>query len=169
MGHSKASSAKPVGHGPLVDEILPMRFPIVIHSDSQVAYGVTVPDLPGCFSAGSTMDEALQSAVEAIECHIEGLLLDGEDFPTAGSIEQHARDPELAGGTWALVEVDLSKLSGQVRRVNVTIPERVLERIDAYANRHGTSRSGALTAAAFQLLASQSPDEEPTEVFVNSA
>jgi len=115
------------------------------------------------------MDEALQSAVEAIECHIEGLLLNGEDFPTAGSIEQHARNPELADGTWALVEVDLSKLSGQVRRVNITVPERVLERIDAYASRYGTSRSGALTAAALQLLASQSPDQEPREAFVHLA
>jgi len=35
-----------------------------------------VPDLPGCFSAGATFDEALTEAVEAIECHLEGLLLD---------------------------------------------------------------------------------------------
>ena len=54
-----------------------MRFPIVIHKDRDSDYGVTVPDLPGCFSAGNTTDEALSNAIEAIECHIEGLLLDG--------------------------------------------------------------------------------------------
>ena len=42
-----------------------MRFPIVIHKDRQSSYGVTVPDLPGCFSAGDTLDEALDSTHSA--------------------------------------------------------------------------------------------------------
>jgi len=50
-----------------------MRYPVVIHKDQDSDYGVTVPDLPGCFSAGSTVDEAIDNAVEAIECHVEGL------------------------------------------------------------------------------------------------
>ena len=50
-----------------------MRYPVVIHKDHNSDYGVTVPDLPGCFSAAETMDEALREAVEAIECHLEGL------------------------------------------------------------------------------------------------
>ena len=36
-----------------------MRFPVVLHSDNGVRFGVTVPDLPGCFSNGDTFDEAL--------------------------------------------------------------------------------------------------------------
>ena len=44
-----------------------MRFPIVIHKDETSAYGVTVPDLPGCFSAGDTPEDAIVSAQEAIE------------------------------------------------------------------------------------------------------
>ena len=55
-----------------------MRYPVVVHKDPHSDYGVTVPDLPGCFSAGETLDEALQEVVEAIEAHLEGLLLDGE-------------------------------------------------------------------------------------------
>jgi predicted RNase H-like HicB family nuclease len=66
-----------------------MRFPVVIHKDADSDYGVTVPDLPGCFSAGDTIDDALTNAVEAIECHIEGLLLDGETVPHAVAIEHH--------------------------------------------------------------------------------
>ena len=53
-----------------------MRYPTVIHKDSDSDYGVTVPDVPGCFSAGETIDEALIQVVEAIEAHLEGLLLD---------------------------------------------------------------------------------------------
>lgn len=39
-----------------------MRFPVVLHTDDGVRYGVTVPDLPGCFSSGDTFDAALDSA-----------------------------------------------------------------------------------------------------------
>lgn len=51
-----------------------MRYPVIIHKDPQSDYGVSVTDLPGCFSAGETLDEALTQVVEAIECHLEGLL-----------------------------------------------------------------------------------------------
>ena len=52
-----------------------MRYPIVIHKDTDSDYGVIVPDLPGCFSAGTTLDEAMSMAQDAIECHIGGLYL----------------------------------------------------------------------------------------------
>jgi predicted RNase H-like HicB family nuclease len=58
-----------------------LRFPIVIHKDPDSEYGVTVPDLLGCFSAAETLDEAFGAAKEAIECHLERLLLDGDPFP----------------------------------------------------------------------------------------
>ena len=53
-----------------------MQYPVVIHKDVESAYGVSVPDLPGCFSAGDTLEEAVESAQEAIACHLEGLLMD---------------------------------------------------------------------------------------------
>src|SRR3989338_4900063 len=58
-----------------------MRFPVVLHTDDGVRYGVTVPDLPGCFSAGDTFDDALDSVVEAIDLHLEGLTEEGDDIP----------------------------------------------------------------------------------------
>jgi predicted RNase H-like HicB family nuclease len=72
-----------------------MRYPVVIHKDRKSDYGVTVPDLPGCFSAGETMEEALTHAVEAIECHLEGLLLDGDEIPQAQPIEKHLKNRDL--------------------------------------------------------------------------
>ncbi len=57
-----------------------MRYPIVIHKDSHSDYGVTIPDLPGCFSVGSTIEEAINMAQEAAECHIEGILIDSEPY-----------------------------------------------------------------------------------------
>ena len=132
-----------------------MRYPVVLHKDSNSDYGVTVPDLPGCFSAGDSFDDALQQVVEAIECHLEGLLLDGEPIPAPKPIEFHQSNPDYAGGIWAFVTVDITKLSGKTRRVNITLPERVLNLMDKYANEHGESRSGLIAEATIAYIASR--------------
>ena len=132
-----------------------MRYPVVIHKDPESDYGVTVPDLPGCFSAGATMEEALQVAVEAIETHLEGMLLDGEAIPSPQSIDAHQTNPDFSNGIWALVSVDITKLSGKTRRVNVTLPERVLNVMDKYATDHGETRSGLIAQAAIEYIASR--------------
>ncbi len=82
-----------------------LRFAAVIHKDEESGYGVTVPDLPGCFSAGDTLEEAIESAREAVACHIEGLLMDGEPVPEQTPLEKGpASDDE--DGIRALVRVD---------------------------------------------------------------
>ena len=131
-----------------------MRYPVVIHKDPKSDYGVTVPDLPGCFSAGETLDEALLEVVEAIECHLEGLLLDGESVSMPQSVEHHQSNPDYSDGVWALVTIDLAKLSGKSKRVNVTLPERVLKLMDKYASDNGETRSGLITQAALEYIAS---------------
>ena len=133
-----------------------MQYPIVIHKDPDSDYGVTVPDLPGCFTAGSTMDEALSYAVEAIECHLEGLMIDPEPIPIASSIQHHQANPDYADGIWAFVSVDLSKLSGSSESLNVTLPQKLWKLIDDYAVRRGDSRSGVMGQAALEFIASHS-------------
>ena len=130
-----------------------MRYPVVIHKEPGSDYGVTVPDLPGCFSAGETVDEALTEVVEAIECHIEGLLIDEESIPQPNSIEYHKNNPDFADGVWAVVSVDLSKLSGKSKRVNITVPERLLYIMDQYAAEHGETRSGLIAQATIEYIA----------------
>jgi metal-responsive CopG/Arc/MetJ family transcriptional regulator len=49
--------------------------------------------------------------------------------------------------------VDVSKLSGKAKRVNITLPERLLSQIDDYARRHGGTRSGLLAHAALEYVA----------------
>ncbi len=129
-----------------------MNYPIAIHKDEHSDYGVTVPDLPGCFSAGETIEEAVNMAHEAIHTHIEGLLLDGDTLPTPIPLEQHQQNPEFVGAVWMLVPVNMDKLSGKAKRINITIPEPALERIDAYVKDHGETRSGFLTRAALQAM-----------------
>jgi len=129
-----------------------MRYPVVIHKDKSSDYGVTVPDLPGCFSAGETMEDAMTNVVEAIECHLEGLLFDGDAIHEVQSVETHQRNNAFAGGTWALVSVDLSKLASKAKRINITLPERVLALVDEQAKREGESRSGLLARAVLDYI-----------------
>ncbi|KAI9133106.1 type II toxin-antitoxin system HicB family antitoxin [Acaryochloris sp. CCMEE 5410] len=129
-----------------------MQYPVVIHKDTDSAYGVTVPDLPGCFSAGDTMDEAMSNVVEAIECHVEGLLLEGEDIPLPQPMDIYYDNPDYEEGIWGVVSVDLSKLSGKATWINITIPERILSKIDTQVAESGGNRSSYLVNAALAYI-----------------
>jgi hypothetical protein len=50
--------------------------------------------------------------------------------------------PDYARGVWAVISIDLSKLSDKTKRVNITLPERVFSILDKYAFRNGETRSG---------------------------
>ena len=133
-----------------------MRYPIVIHKDPDSDYGVTVPDLPGCFSAGSTMDEAIGMAQEAILCHVEGLLMDAQPVPERLPLEVHLADEFYADGIWALVEVDLAEVCTKTVQVSITLPESVLAVADEVAEREGESRSGLFTRAVLDHISQHS-------------
>ncbi|MDR0250687.1 MAG: type II toxin-antitoxin system HicB family antitoxin [Burkholderiales bacterium] len=126
-----------------------MRYPIAIEpGDAKHDYGVVVPDLPGCFSAGATLDDAIQSASEAILLHIDGLLDDGEPIPAASAVERYAKNKAYKGWIWAIAEIDMSQLDDSAERVNITVPRRALRIIDEAAKRDGESRSGFLVKSA---------------------
>jgi len=125
-----------------------MLYPIVIHKDPGSTFGVTVPDLPGCFSAGDTIDEALHMSQQAIELHIEGLLEDSNHVPLPCLIDEHQCSADYRGGVWALVDVDLDKLMGPAERINITVPRFALRKIDAAAAKAGMNRSQFLVRTA---------------------
>ncbi len=120
-----------------------MRYPIAIERGTDTtAYGVVVPDLPGCFSAGDTLDEAISGAEEAVAAWIDAALDAGEAIPAPSGIDALAADPAYAGWILAAVTVDPALLDDKVERVNITLPRRVLLRLDALARAAGESRSG---------------------------
>ena len=129
-----------------------MYYPIVIHKEPRSSYGVTVPDLPGCFSGGDTLDVAIARASEAVAFHIEGLLLQGEPAPPPQPIAVNQANPDYADGIWVLVAVDLALVSEKSVRVNISMPSRVLAALDTAAQREGSTRSSLLTQAALGLI-----------------
>ncbi|OQY64583.1 MAG: hypothetical protein B6D47_13090, partial [Rhodocyclaceae bacterium UTPRO2] len=99
-----------------------MKYPIAIEpGDDKHAYGVVVPDLPGCFSAGDTLDEAMDNAREAIELWLETVIDDGGAVPEPRPLAEHQKKKAFKGWVWAVVAVDLAQLSDKAERVNITL------------------------------------------------
>jgi len=133
-----------------------MKSLIAIEPGSEtMASGVAVPALPGGFSAGETLEEAYDNAVEAIEAFCEVLAEDGKDMSAAASMAelmtQHAE--EFAGSTWGIVGAPIERLFGPAEKINITVPGRVLVKIDEYAKSRRMSRSGFLVQAAQEAIA----------------
>jgi predicted RNase H-like HicB family nuclease len=130
-----------------------MKYPIAIHKDETTCFGVSVPDLPGCFSAGETIDEALNNAQEAISSHLEILAEEGAIAPAPSEIGKHYASPDYAGATWAYVDVDVSAFLGGTEKATVTLPKLLIRRIDAVVAAGGAkSRSAFLADSALRAL-----------------
>lgn len=85
-----------------------MLYPIAISiGDGQHAWGVDIPDVPGCFSAGEDLDDASANAREAIEGHFEILAESGLPIPPASKIALHTANPKYAGCVWDVIEITM--------------------------------------------------------------
>jgi predicted RNase H-like HicB family nuclease len=123
----------------------------LIHKDSDSDFGVSFPDLPGCVTAGSTLDEARDMAAEALALHLEGIEQDGSALPEPSSLETVMTDLENRDGVAILVQAPNG--SAKSVRINITLPEDVLREIDRYAEAEGFTRSGFLAKAAKSAMA----------------
>ena len=128
-----------------------MQFLVVLHTETnRTDYGVTVPELPGCVSAGDTLEQALANAGEAILGHLEVMVEDGKPVP-----EPNSTVPPLGPGQMiGAVKVDLAELEAlrETVRLNISMARRTLERIDEAARLAGTTRSGFLAMAALEHI-----------------
>lgn len=130
-----------------------MKFTIAIEPGTKkAAFGVVVPDLPGCFSAGDTVEEAFDNAREAIEAHCEVLAEERKAIPTPKPMSTWQKDPEYRGWTWGIVDVPVDRFFGPAEKINITVPGRLLKQIDEYAKSHGQTRSAFLTKAALEAM-----------------
>ncbi len=112
------------------------------------AFGVVVPDLPGCFSAGETLDEALAAAEQAASAWVGATLDAGVAVPPPGSLDAVRANPDYAGWIFAVITLDPAWLDDRVERVNITLPRRVLKRLDSLAAEAEGTRSGAIANLA---------------------
>lgn len=135
-----------------------MKLPVVLHKEADSVYGITVPDIPGYFSAGPIagpiVAESLDDVKEAHALHFEGLVADGDPLPQVLVIDPRINNHDYQGGVWAVVEFDVTPYFGKAVRFNATLPEFLLERIDARvrSDQRYSSRSGFLATVALREL-----------------
>lgn len=131
-----------------------MRY-VALIDGKRGAYGVVVPDLPGCTSAGRTMEEAYRNAVEAVQLWVADAEADGESLPAARSLETMRKDPEIAGalgGGAAIAMVPVLRDAGRPARANLSLDAGLLETIDEAAKAHGLTRSAFIASAALEKI-----------------
>ena len=125
----------------------------VVHKDPKSDFGVSFPDFPGCITAGTTIDEAKDMANDALSLHVKGLLEDGEDIPGPSKLEDIMENPEYSDSV-AILVVSVSEVKPRSVRVNITVPEDMLRKIDSIAKQRGMSRSSFLVNAAQNAISS---------------
>lgn len=131
-----------------------MRYIALIYKEPESAFGIVFPDVPGCFSAGDTMDEAFHNGVEALALHIRWLEADGEPVPEPRSMEEIANDKTLADDYTdaILVVIPLIRDLGSTTRINVSLDLGLLKAIDDEARSRKQTRSAFIASAVRREL-----------------
>ncbi|WP_312282844.1 type II toxin-antitoxin system HicB family antitoxin [Pseudescherichia sp.] len=133
-----------------------MFYPAYIHADADGSASGFFPDVPGCFFAGDTLDDAFQDAKAALTAHFELICEIGETLPGPGSIEAHLKNnpADFTDGQWLLVDININQFDGRAERINITLPKRLLTKIDHFVREHPdySNRSAFLAEAARRVL-----------------
>lgn len=123
-----------------------MLYPIYVHKEKGSAYGATFPDIPGCFAGADDIQALPRATQEAVEAHFGA---DDDPIPPASTPEAWSDHPEYqSGGFWMLVDIDLGRVRSRAMRLNISLPESLVQRIDATARQRGQTRSAFLATAA---------------------
>ncbi len=126
----------------------------VVHREPESEYGVSFPDFPGCITAGKTLEEAKDMAVEALKLHIKGIIEDGEKIPKPSKFDDIINRSEYSDAV-AFLLISLPDIKTKRVRVNITIPDDILKKIDDIARKKGMTRSSFLTVAAQKEIEAQ--------------
>jgi predicted RNase H-like HicB family nuclease len=123
-------------------------YPAIIEQADD-GFGVFFPDLPGCTSAGASLQEAARNAEEALQAHIDLTAEHGEAVPAPSELDHVMTEPDVVEVGRILVRAELP---GRSVRVNITLPEELLAALDQYAARTGHTRSGFLALAVRERM-----------------
>jgi len=122
-----------------------MLYPVYVHQQDDSAYGAIVPDLPGVHSAADELEQLPRMVQEAVELMYEG---ETKAPPTPSPLALHLNQSQYQHGFWMLVDVDLSKVNTRAVRLNISLPEYLVGKIDQAAAARRMSRCAFLALAA---------------------
>ena len=123
---------------------------MLVHEENGV-FGASFPDIPGCTTVARDLDTLYGKAAEVLSFHLAGMAEDGLPLPAPRGLAELRADPvfreDLADAALVgFVSADMP--GGRAVRLNITLDEATLERVDRAARASGQSRSGYLAAAA---------------------
>jgi predicted RNase H-like HicB family nuclease len=132
-----------------------MNYYIGIIDGKPGAFGVRIPDCPGAFGAGKTLEDAVANAIVGLAAWAEGALKDGDILPAPRDILEIVESGDdapdvMAGEVIAMVPLLLD--AGRTVKANVTFDAGLLEAIDSEAQRRGLTRSAFLASAAREKI-----------------
>jgi predicted RNase H-like HicB family nuclease len=128
---------------------------VALIDEEEGRFGVAFPDFPGCTTVARSLDEAIAKAAEVLAFHAEGLAEDGP-LPEPRTLGVLRKDRHFrADAKNALVALIPYQPPSRATRINITLDEGLLSRIDTAASALGETRSGFLAAAARKRLAGE--------------
>ncbi|RLB55645.1 MAG: CopG family transcriptional regulator [Deltaproteobacteria bacterium] len=128
----------------------------LVRKEKGSSFGVEFPDFPGCISAGDSLDEAVANAKEALEFHVRGMIEDGDKIPNPSDLNLIMSKPSFKNAVPVLIDVPVVHKN---KRVNITIDEGLLAKIDELAAEMGMTRSGFIAVAARKSLLESRKDK----------
>jgi predicted RNase H-like HicB family nuclease len=137
-------------------EPLMARYLALLSKDTDSAFGVHFPDLPGCTAAGDTEADALSNAAVALRLWAEDI----DHLPTPSELEKFIarRDvkEDLARGS-IIMAVDLITASRK-QRINIMMEPDLVSAADEAARVAGVNRSQLIETAVTRLLGARIAD-----------
>lgn len=121
----------------------------VIHKDEDSDFSLFFPDVPGCFSAGSTMEEARINAAEALAGHVAILVEDGQEVAEPSTLDE-IRNHEDVEDPVAFFAVPLVAVKQKPERRNISALPSEWEAIDEAAEGVKMTRSAYMVRAAIE-------------------
>lgn len=122
-------------------------YPAVLEKTAD-GFNLFFPDFEGCVSGGDTADEAVRNGAEALALHVEDWAEQGWNLPQPSGLDGPL-PPEAEPVARVLVPLETPR---KLRRVNVTLQDHLLDRIDREAEQRGQTRSGFLAEGTRRLL-----------------
>lgn len=120
----------------------------IVHHDPESAYGVSFPDLEGCFAAADDEDGIMAAAIEALDLYLEDA-----DCPVASDLHtvREACKEDLAEGAY-LIQVPYIQRDTVTVRINLSLERGLVNAIDQAATRTGLNRSAFMALASRKLI-----------------
>jgi predicted RNase H-like HicB family nuclease len=126
---------------------------VALVDGSKKAWGVIIPDFPGCHGGGGTVEEAIADATSALREFAADMIADGETIPAPTAFAVIAADFKArreAIGAAVFIPLLLDK--ARPVRANISLDAGLLEAIDAAAKERGLTRSAFLASAAREKI-----------------